>query len=197
MTGTLADALRGGGKFIDWDETGRGIIVSGVVEDVMMRQARKYKSTDLDHWDDGTPKMQAIITIATGASLVVGGELDDGRRSISVNLWTQQKRALAEACRKAGVPEPRPGDTFAAVWTAGAGGNTDPRQFAYQITPGNGLASTLAPTTQPASDPFATVKQPEDREKVAAAVMQAPPTGDPLAGLSPEVIAALAALAKG
>lgn len=185
MTGTLADALAGGGQYIKWDEVGQGAVVSGTVVSVTMRQARKFESTDLDFWDDGTPKMQAVIEIQTEQRTDAD---DDGRRGIVVNLWSGQKRALADACRKADVGEPRPGDTFAAVWTSGVGKAKDPRVFAYQVTPGTGLAASLTP--EPAAvDPFTAAP---DFVKPAPA-----PAADPasvLGSLSPEQLAALAAL---
>ena len=193
MSGALADALAGGGKFIKWKEIGQGTIVTGTVTDVKMRQTRKIKRQNGAYvddgpatWDDGSPKMEAVIELAT--TMRDGGD-DDGSRSLSINLWSGQKRALADACRKAGVPEPRPGDTFSAVWTSGAGDVEEPRQFAYQVTPGTGIASAIADA--PKADPFAA---PAPAPAMPAEHAMAP-KADPLAGFTPEQLAALAALA--
>jgi hypothetical protein len=114
-----------------------------------------------------------------------------------VNLWSGQKRALADACRKAGVPEPRPGDTFAAVWTSGVGKAKDPRVFAYQITPGVGLAAVITETPVPAADPFATTvtQMPADHAMAPPVAPAAPVDAAALlASLTPEQQAALASL---
>ena len=152
---TLTDLLKGG-RYIKWDDLGQGAVVTGTVEDVTIRQAKKYQFDELDTWDDGSPKMQALILLATDQRDPTEAD-DDGMRTIVVNLWSGQKRALADACRKADVGEPRPGDRFSAVWTAGAGGARDPRQFAYQIQPkseATELAAQLAQPAAPAADPF-------------------------------------------
>lgn len=198
---SLADALAGGGKFIKWDHVGQGVVIAGRVLDVQMRQTRKLKrlpggSFEVqgpDTWDDGSPKMEAAITVQTDAR---DDADDDGARTLTVNLWSGQKRALSDACRKAGVPEPRPGDTFAAVWTSGAGEAGDPRVFAYQITPGIGLASALGGKPAPV-DPFEAARTPGVPVSTPAAAPQAPvQAANPLAGLglTPEQLAAIAAL---
>ena len=206
MTGALADALAGGGKFIKWKEIGQGTIVTGTVTDVKLRQSRKIKRQNGAYvddgpatWDDGSPKMEAVIELAT---TMRDGADDDGHRSLSINLWSGQKRALADACRKAGVPEPRPGDTFSAVWTSGAGDVEEPRVFAYQITPGVGLASVITETPAPVADPFATTvtQMPADHAMappVTTTAAAAPVDAAALlASLTPEQQAALAALSK-
>lgn len=177
---SLADLLKGG-RYIKWDDLGEGAIVAGTVADVTIRQAKKYQSDELDTWDDGSPKMQAVIVLATDMS---DGPDDDGMRTVVVNLWSQQKRALADACRRADVGEPRPGDRFSAVWTSGAGGARDPRQFAYQIQPkpeASPLAAELAqPAAQPTADPFAPAPGSPPASQAPAWV-----AGTPAAGAAP------------
>lgn len=206
---TLADALQGGGQYIKWDEVGQGTVVGGRVTAVTMRQARKFESTDLAFWDDGTPQMQAVIEVQTDERRDAD---DDGRRSITINLWSGQKRALADACRAAGVAEPTPGDDFRAVWTSGVGKAKDPRVFSYKITQGSGLGSELLGTA--AADPFATQAAPAaPAAPVAAPAAPAAPVAPPnpieaakallragmsqteaaaATGYSPEIVAALA-----
>lgn len=209
---TLAEALKGGGRYIRWDDLGRGTTVTGTVIDVQIRQARKFESTDLDFWDDGTPKMQAVITLATNFRDGADPE-DDGTRNVTVNLWSGQKQALAAACRNAGIAEPTPGDTFTATWTSGVGKAKDPRVFVYAVTPGSGLggqladaqpdpqmaaqtvpAYTPAPAPNPAPVAAQAAPQPASKPDQAKALWQA---GVPLqqiadaTGYTPEVVAAL------
>lgn len=213
----LADALASatGGKFVRWDDLGQGVVVEGRIVDVTMRQTYKLKRlpggkferNGLDTWDDGNPKMEAAITLRTALRDQDDPD-DDGVRILTVNLWSGQKRALVYACRAAGVPEPKPGDQFAAVWTSGAGEAGDPRVFAYRITPGTGLAGALGDTAA-AVDPFEAARGEADAIAAAStpglpvavpttAAPQGPATApNPLAGmnLTPEVLAAIQALA--
>lgn len=150
----LAEALAGGGKFVKWAELPQGTNIAGKVASVTMRQAREFQSEKLAHWDDGAPKMQCVITIET--ALREDGD-DDGRRSVSVNLWSEQKKALADACKKASVKEPQVGQQFTAKWVSGVGIAGDPRIFEYTLS-GNAagavadaLGTTAAEATSPAA----------------------------------------------
>ena len=99
----IADALASGGTYLKWEHP--GTTYTGIITDVTMRQSRKYESTDLDTWDDGTPKMQVVLTVATDYR-DQSQQDDDGTRMISINLWSGQKKALVAACKAAGVGEP-------------------------------------------------------------------------------------------
>ena len=166
---SLADKLASsGGIYIKWADLGQGVVVTGTVTAVNVRQCKSYDTGDLETWNDGTPKEEVLVTVTTTERLDAD---DDGNRNIVLNLWGQQRNALAKACRDAGRAEPLPGDTFAAVWTSGAGGSKDPRQFAYKVTPGSGLAGTLGG----AVDPFAsTTPAPAAPAPVTATATPAP-----------------------
>lgn len=200
----LAEALAGGGRFHKW-ETDRS--VSGTIVSVEMRQATKFGTTEPDRWDDGTAKNQAVIALSTSLRDPADPE-DDGLRRIAINLWSGQRRALGQACRDAGVPEPRAGDGFSATWESGAGTAASPRVFAYRITPGSGLAPALAAV--PAEDPWKApvpAEQPPARPAPAAPPAAAKPLGEQareylaqgldvptvadLTGLPPTTVAAL------
>lgn len=141
MTG-IAEALAGGSAYVKWDDLGLGSSVTGTITAVEMRQARKYQSTDLDFWDDGKPKMQAVITLQTSLRDPSDPE-DDGTRNVSVNLWSGQKQALAAACKAAGVAEPQVGQTFTATWESGVGKSGNPRVFSYALSGSAGLGDAL------------------------------------------------------
>jgi len=87
----IADALASGGTYLKWEHP--GTTYTGIITDVTMRQSRKYESTELDAWDDGTPKMQVVLTLATDYR-DQGQQDDDGTRMVSINLWSGQKKAL-------------------------------------------------------------------------------------------------------
>lgn len=154
--GVLDGFLRGGGKFLKWDDVGRGTVVAGRVTSVEVKQATEYKTDKPAFWDDGSPKMRALIGLATGLRDPEDPE-DTGDRTLAINLWSGQRNALRDACKAAGVDEPSVGDHMEAVWTSGAGNADSPRVFAYRITKGSGLAAAVA---APAADPWAAPADP-------------------------------------
>jgi hypothetical protein len=156
----IADALASGGTYLKWEHP--GTTYTGIITDVTMRQSRKYESTDLDTWDDGTAKMQVVLTLATDYR-DQSQQDDDGTRMVSINLWSGQKKALVAACKAAGVPEPQVGQRFTAVHVAGIGNAKAPRVFEYSLVAGpTGVAAVLdvEPTPAPAAgNPVDTAKQ--------------------------------------
>lgn len=166
MTG-IAGLLSGSGQYLKWENPGTSYV--GTITEVALRQARKYESTELDYWDDGTAKMQVVLTLATDYR-DPGNEDDDGTRMLSINLWSGQKKALIAACKAAGVAEPQVGQTFRATHKEGIGNAKNPRVFEYVITPGpSDVAAALgdsapvteqvaAPAPAPAANPAETAK---------------------------------------
>lgn len=160
----IADALASGGTYLKWEHP--GTTYTGIITDVTMRQSRKYESTDLDTWDDGTPKMQVVVTLATDYRDQAQQD-DDGTRMISINLWSGQKKALVAACKAAGVTEPQTGQRFTATHVSGIGNAKAPRVFEYALTAGpSGVAAVLDvdPAAAPAApatgaNPVETAKQ--------------------------------------
>ena len=182
---TLADALTGGSQYVKWEELGVGHSVTGTITDVDMRQARKFQSTDLDFWDDGKPKMQVVISIQTAER---DDPEDDGLRSVAINLWSGQKKALVEACQNANVDEPKVGQQFTATWSSGVGKTGNPRVFTYSLgaaPSGVGAAlGTVATATGEVTPPAAAAAAPAPQIDAAAAAAA-------LANLTPEQRAAL------
>lgn len=144
---SLADELaKGGGAFLKWEVPGTEY--TGTITAVDMRQARKFQSNDLDFWDDNSPKMQCVLTLAT-AYRDPAVEDDDGVRQCSINLWSGQKQALKAACKAAGVPEPKVGQPFTVKHVKGIGNAQAPREFEYTLGPvpsgvGDALGTTEA-----------------------------------------------------
>ena len=159
----IADALASGGSYLKWEHP--GTTYTGIITDVAMRQSRKYESTDLDTWEDGTPKMQIVITLATDYRDQAQQD-DDGTRMASINLWSGQKKALVAACKAAGVPEPQVGQRFTATHVSGIGNAKSPRVYEYTLAAGpTGVAAVLdvqpqsAPAAAEAANPVETAKQ--------------------------------------
>ena len=186
----IADALASGGTYLKWEHP--GTTYTGIITDVTMRQSRKYESTDLDTWDDGTPKMQVVLTIATDYRDQAQQD-DDGTRMISINLWSGQKKALVAACKAAGVGEPQVGQRFTATHVSGIGNAKAPRVFEYTLTAGpTGVAAALdvEPAAAPAA-PAGAVNPVETAKQLLAAGMSTQEVAT-ASGLPETVVAALA-----
>jgi hypothetical protein len=165
----IADALSGGGTYLKWETP--GTTYTGVITDVTMRQARKFESTELDFWDDGTAKMQVVLTLATAYRDASNPE-DDGSRQLSINLWSGQKKALVAACKAAGVAEPEAGQEFTATHVSGIGNAKNPRVFEYVLKAApSGVAAQL--DVAPAAAPAAAANPAETAKGLLAAGMSA------------------------
>jgi hypothetical protein len=193
--GLIADALSGGGTYLKWEAPGTSY--TGVITDVAMRQARKFESTDLDFWDDGTAKMQVVLTLATQYRDASNPE-DDGSRQLSINLWSGQKKALVAACKAAGVSEPEVGQTFTATHVSGIGNAKAPRVFEYVLGAApTGIAEQLdvAPVAAPAAAaPAAPATNPAETAKSLLAAGMSAADVATATGLPANTVAALANL---
>ena len=196
---SLLDDLASG-SWIKWDDLGEGTVITGTVLNTEMRQATKFGTTEPAFWDDGKPKMQLNITMAT-ALRDPDDPQDDGTRSLSINLWSGQKSALVAALKAAGAKNINPGDQFSAVWVSGAERAGDPRVFAYKLEPGAGkLADSLASAlAAPKADPWAAhqAPAPTPAPPVAAPAPAAAPAAPAPAPASSPVETARALLAAG
>ena len=185
----IADALASGGTYLKWEHP--GTTYTGIIIDVAMRQSRKYESTELDAWDDGTPKLQVVLTLATDYRDQAQQD-DDGTRMISINLWSGQKKALVAACKAAGVTEPQAGQRFTATHVSGIGNAKAPRVFEYTLTAGpTGVAAALE--VEPAATPApATGANPVETAKQLLAAGLSTQEVATASGLPETVVAALA-----
>ena len=187
----IADALASGGSYLKWEHP--GTTYTGIITDVTMRQSRKYESTDLDTWDDGTPKMQIVLTLAT--EYRDSGDDDDGTRMSSINLWSGQKKALVAACKAAGVAEPQIGQRYTALHVAGVGTAKAPRVFEYTLTAGpSGIAAVLDVEPAAAPAPAAAATTPVDTARELLALGMTTQEVATASGLPESVVAALANL---
>ena len=111
MTDDLDRMLSGGAKSAKFESPGDTI--AGVITDVQVRQATEYGTGAPQHFQNGDPKEQIVVTIR--ADITPTDEDDDGHRSIYIKGWGPQRRAFIDAVRKAGVKKPLPGDRFTAT----------------------------------------------------------------------------------
>jgi hypothetical protein len=188
----IADALASGGTYLKWEHP--GTTYTGIITDVTMRQSRKYESTELDAWDDGTPKMQVVLTLATDYR-DQGQQDDDGTRMVSINLWSGQKKALVAACKASGVFEPTVGQRFTATHVAGIGNAKAPRVFEYTLLAGpTGVAAVLEVQPDSAPAPAGVASTPVDTAKELLALGMSTQDVAAASGLPETVVAALANL---
>ena len=185
----ISDALASGGTYLKWEHP--GTTYTGIITDVAMRQARKYESTELDTWEDNTPKMQIVITLTTDYRDQAQQD-DDGTRMASINLWSGQKKALVTACKAAGVTEPGIGQRFTVTHVSGIGNAKSPRVYEYTLTAGPSEVAAVL-DVQPAAAPAAvTGSTPVDTARELLALGMSTQEVANASGLPETVVAALA-----
>ena len=187
----IADALASGGSYLKWEHP--GTTYTGIITDVAMRQARKYESTDLDTWDDGTPKMQIVITLTTDYRDQAQQD-DDGTRMASINLWSGQKKALVAACKAAGVTEPEVGQRFTVTHVSGIGNAKAPRVYEYTLAAGPSEVAAVLDVKPAATPAPATGSTPVDTARELLALGMTTQEVATASGLPESVVAAIANL---
>ena len=187
----IADALASGGTYLKWEHP--GTTYTGIITDVAMRQARKYESTELDTWEDNTPKMQIVITLTTDYRDQAQQD-DDGTRMSSINLWSGQKKALVTACKAAGVTEPTVGQRFTVTHVTGIGNAKSPRVYEYTLTAGPSEVAAVLDVQPAAAPAAATGSTPVDTARELLALGMTTYEVSFASGLPESVVAALANL---
>lgn len=109
--GTDAFTATGGGTSAKFTEEGKW--VHGTVVAVSEKQETAFGTNEPVTWKDGSPKMQAVVTLSTDErdSTI---EDDDGTRVIYCK-WGQTK-AIGEAIRVTGYQGPMKGGKLAIRW---------------------------------------------------------------------------------
>jgi hypothetical protein len=94
-----------------------GDLVTGVIDSIVVRQVRKFKTNVPVFWDDGRPQEQIVVTIQTDLDEPdEDNPEDDGLRAVYVKSWGPQVREFRRGA-KALHRLPREGDTFTASFT--------------------------------------------------------------------------------
>ncbi|MBT2484832.1 MULTISPECIES: hypothetical protein [unclassified Microbacterium] len=167
MNESLDDLLAGGGKTAKFETVGTRW--SGVVTKAEPRQATNFDTGKPDFWDDGQPKMQAVVSIQTDERI---DETDDGVRAIYIKMWGDQKKAFRLAAQAAGG-SPKPGDTFTATYIADGEKpqrGFAPKIFKYEIQKASALDAIVNGTAPAVQQPVA--QQPVAQQPVAQQVQQ-------------------------
>ena len=142
MTDTSTDVTSflfgGGGRSVKFEAPGD--TVQGEIVDLAMAQ-----QTDLDGkprtWDNGDPRMQLVVTLATDLRDPEDAE-DDGRRKLYVkggNKIASTQKAVADAVRAAGAASLEVGGVlavqFTGLGTPSKAGLNAPKLYAAQYRP--------------------------------------------------------------
>ena len=112
--------------------------ISGIIEKVTANQVRDFNTKQPAFWQDGSPKLQVLVTINTGVT-DPNVEDDDGYRTVYIKGWGEQRRAWLDAIRRAGLHKAsdiKPGDRFTAVFTGygqSSNGMQPPKVMEYTI----------------------------------------------------------------
>lgn len=138
-----------------------GDTIGGTIENVSAAQVNVYDSVNQkptnqpDYWNDGSPKLQVLVTIDTGMRDPTV-EDDDGRRTVYIKGWGGQRRAWIDAIRRAGIrkaSEIKPGDRFTAKFVGYDPQSKNPKNPAkmYEYTIDHASPIDQAMGTQPAT----------------------------------------------
>jgi hypothetical protein len=74
--------------------------VWGVITNSSMRQQTDFTTGEPKVWDDGSPRMQIVISLQTDERV---DDEDDGTRNVYVKIPSQMMRAMRDAIKKAGA----------------------------------------------------------------------------------------------
>ena len=161
-----------------------GDTVTGVIEKIETTQVNDFQTKQPAFWNDGSPRLQVLVTIDTGI-IDPNVEDDDGRRTVYIKGWGVQRRAWLQALHNAGLKkagEVKPGDRFTATFTGyGPQGNLPqpPKLFEYVIEHQSPADLAMGQPQQPAQQPFQ--QQPQQsypqQQYAAQQAAQAPNQG--------------------
>ena len=199
---TLIDeGLKTGSKSAFSKDDLPGKTVTGTITDLDYRQTTDYTTGKPAEFEDGSPKMQFVITLQTSEH--VDGD-DDGQRSVYIPAWGNKKRALLDAMRAYGSTKASEalalGNTFTATFLEekkqfGRDGRSSyhEKMFSYQIAKGD-VAGMDQAMQEPPAPAQATPTAPTPAPVSTAPAGQAASQGEQIttliqAGLDDQAIA--------
>lgn len=135
MTDDLDRMLQGGAKGAKFESPGDTI--TGIITDVMVRQATEYGTGKPQTFDNGDPREQIVVVIKAEGITPEDAD-DDLHRAVYIKGWGLQKRAFIEAVRQAQVKRPTAGDRFTATLVRmepSKAGGFPAKVFEYRVQP--------------------------------------------------------------
>lgn len=136
-------AMSSGAKSVFSRDSQPGAVAEGYILEVQYRQTLEYGTQTPATFPSGDPKMQTILTIQTEYQ---DDADDDGTRSVYIKMWGTQKRALADAIKRAGATKAseiiQKGNYFKATYLGeerkqGKGGAYMEKQYQYELRKAN------------------------------------------------------------
>lgn len=134
----------GGGKAASFEKLGDMCV--GVITDVKMSQQTSLEDNKPLFWDDGSPRMQLVITVQTDQR---DDDDDDGLRrlyakggkfEVAEGKGTGLKEAIADACKRAGLKTIEAGQKLTVGYTgngkAKTRGHNAPKLYSAKIEAG-------------------------------------------------------------
>lgn len=197
----------GGGVWAKFDTLGRSY--AGVVAAAAVRQVTDFDDGTPLTWQDGNPRLQIVVTLATDERDPQTPD-DDGKRDVYVRWWGNTRNNFQAAVQAAGVDDIEPGGhltaTFAQELPSKKGNPTKVLDFVYR--PPSATRTLLADTNGHASQPKPAPVQPtppvqappaapaaslpiEQIRQLGQAGLTAEQIGTALGGLDPNVVQAL------
>jgi hypothetical protein len=171
---SVNDLLMGGGGPASVKFPTIGHTVSGrITTQPTPEQQRDFDTDKPLFWDDGKPRWQIVVTLATSERDPANPE-DDGARRLF--LKSQLQKAVAQAVRASGAPGLEVGGELTVTYTAN-GEQPNPRKappklYAAQYTPA-ATAMLHAPEPAPAAQYGDPVAQPAPAQQALLAQQQA------------------------
>lgn len=186
--------MAGGAKSAKFEVIGTTVTGTIASEPEVMQQT-DFRTGEPKFWNDGKPRLQMRIILATSERDPSNPD-DDGNRAIYIK--GQMQKAVRDAIRQAGAPGIAVGGTLAITYTGNgvADGGYPPKIYSAAYTPPTAAAANAFLNAPAPAAPA----QPMNQAQLAAAARanQAPPPAPAAApapaGVSPEAIAALNAL---
>jgi hypothetical protein len=173
----LDQILSGGGSTFKFQSPGD--TVTGVIENIQVRQVTDFDTGKPDFWDNGDPKQQVVVTLNTDLRDPSNAD-DDGSRNVYIKGWGGQRQAFIAAVKEAGGHKPAAGDTFTATYIGDGekpARGYAPKLFKYTVTPGTpGLDAIVS---QPPAQAAAPAVQPTQAPAPAQPAAPAAPAGGP------------------
>lgn len=159
----------GGGSGLKFDQL--GVTHSGVITDTPKSvQQTDFKTKQPAFWDDGQPKMQAVINLKTDERSPDDPNDEGGRTLYAAS--TQQKKAIVEAVKASGAKDIEVGGTLTVQYYANDPTSQNPQNpkklyRAHYTPPAAGMAA-LGAVQAPASAPAAPPVNPAAQAQQAA-----------------------------
>lgn len=145
---STADLLAGGAPSAKFPTP--GTTVKGKVISAEVTQQTDFATGEVKTWDDGSPRLQIVLTVQTDER---DPEITDDQGERRIFVKGQMLTALKQALRAVGARDITPGDTIAVQYTGDGEakrGMNAPKLYAVQVRKGSPTGDLLGGQDTPA-----------------------------------------------